>query len=245
MFEGEKSEWNGFERYDFKFEGVDVIIVVPKEFDDKRRWLWRARFFDAWPALDKMMLEQGWLLAYIDVADLYGAPEAQRRFDMLYDFLTGKHGMAKKTVLEGFSRGGLPIYNWAARNPQKVACLYADNPVCDFKSWPLGLYDGPGSAGDTEKCMKAYGFASVEEAKEYALNPLDNLEPLAEAKIPLIHVYGDADEVVPYYENTKITAERYKELGGEIELICKPGEKHHPHSLEDPTPLKDFILKHS
>ena len=34
-------------------------------------------------------------------------------------------------------------------------------------------------------------------------------------------------------------------LGGEIVLIVKPGGKHHPHSLKDPTPIVDFILKHA
>ena len=62
-----------------------------------------------------------------------------------YDELTGRHGLAKKTVLEGFSRGGLFAYNWAAANPEKVACIYGDAPVCDFKSWPGGKGRSPGS----------------------------------------------------------------------------------------------------
>jgi pimeloyl-ACP methyl ester carboxylesterase len=244
MFQGQKSIWNGFERYDFKLEGIDVIIVMPRQLESHRRWLWRARFFDAWPAVDLAMLESGWLLAYIDVADQFGGPEAMRRFDLLYKFLTEQHNMAKKTVLEGFSRGGLVIYNWAARNPEKVSCLYADNPVCDFKSWPGGLMDGPGAPESWAKCLDAYGLTET-EAINYQLNPIDNLAPLAKAGIPLLHVYGDADEVVPFYENTQIIADRYQELGGTIELICKPSCKHHPHCLEDPVPIVNFMLQYS
>ncbi|MFO1002612.1 MAG: hypothetical protein U0936_19965 [Planctomycetaceae bacterium] len=38
----------------------------------------------------------------------------------------------------------------------------------------------------------------------------------------MLHVYGDADEVVPWDENTKVIADRYKELGGEMVLIERP-----------------------
>jgi len=38
----------------------------------------------------------------------------------------------------GVSRGGLYCYNWASQNPEKVACIYGDAPVCDVKSWPMG-----------------------------------------------------------------------------------------------------------
>ena len=71
------------------------------------------------------------------------------------------------------------------------------------------------------------------------------MEPLAKAGVPLLHVYGDADEVVPWEENTGLLAERYRALGGSIQLIGKPGVRHHPHGLEDSTPIIDFILKNS
>ena len=65
------------------------------------------------------------------------------------------------------------------------------------------------------------------------------------AKVPLLHVYGDADEVVPWDENTGVVAERYKKLGGSITLIAKPGVKHHPHGLDDSTPIIQFISTNS
>ena len=66
---------------------------------------------------------------------------------------------------------------------------------------------------------------------------------MAKAKVPLLHICGDADEVVPYPENTVILKKRYEELGGKMHLIVKPGFKHHPHGLDDPTPAVEFILK--
>jgi hypothetical protein len=58
-------------------------------------------------------------------------------------------------------------------------------------------------------------------------------------------VVGDADDVVPPAENGVVVAERYRGLGGTVELIHKPACGHHPHGLDDPQPVVAFILKHA
>ena len=68
-----------------------------------------------------------------------------RRDPVLLEKIRGKFGFAKKAALVGLSRGGLYCYNWAVANPDKVASLYGDAPVCDFKSWPGGKGKGKGS----------------------------------------------------------------------------------------------------
>ena len=103
---------------------------------------------------------------------------------------------------------------------------------------------GAGSPGAWKDCLKAYGLTE-QQALEYRGNPLDQLQPLAKAKVPLLHVVGEADQVVPVDENTDVLAQRYRQLGGSIEVIRKPGVGHHPHSLKDPAPIVAFILKHS
>ena len=90
-----------------------------------------------------------------------------------------------------------------------------------------------------------FKFADEAAALAYTGNPVDSLAPLAKAKVPLLHVFGDADDVVPWEENTGLIAERYKKLGGDITLIRKPGIGHHPHGLEDSTPIVEFIVKHA
>jgi hypothetical protein len=57
----------------------------------------------------------------------------------------------------------------------------------------------------------------------------------------LIHVVGDTDDVVPVSENTAIIEQRYTTAGGTIRVIHKPGIGHHPHGLDDPKPVVDFI----
>ena len=50
-------------------------------------------------------------------------------WDAWYTFLTEKHGLSKKPAFIGMSRGGVNEYMWATANPEKVSCIYADNPA--------------------------------------------------------------------------------------------------------------------
>jgi len=244
-FPGKASDWHGFTRYDFEVEGKPVLVVAPAEPAAGRPWVWHGEFFGHKPEPDIALLKRGFHIVYMQVPNLLGAPQAVTDWNAFYDELTGKYDFSKKAALVGLSRGGLYCYNWAAANPEKVACIYGDAPVCDFKSWPGGKGQGQGSPGDWELVLKVYGFKNEAEALAYDKNPVDNLAPLAKQKIPLLHVYGDADVVVPWEENTGVIAERYRKLGGEITMIAKPGIGHHPHGLDDPTPIVEFLAKHA
>lgn len=225
---------------EFEFQGHQAKVVFPNT-EMNGEWIWRARFWGHEPQLDKALLEKGFHLVYVDVAGLYGNEEAVQLWDDFYKFIRKEYRLKKKVVLEGMSRGGLIVYNWAAKNPKKVACIYADAPVCDIKSWPGGLYESPGSSADWEQCLKAYGL-DENTIEDFTGSPIDNYLPIVKAKIPLIHVCGLDDKVVPYEENTGLLAERIRASGGEILLILKEGIGHHPHSLPDPQQLRDFIL---
>lgn len=237
-----KSLFHSFRQYTFELEGVACKVVVPHVIADGKPWLWRARFWGHKPQVDIALLQQGYHVVYTAAKDLYGAPSAMDRWDRFYAYLTTQHGFEDKAVLMGLSRGGLFVYNWATRNPDKVHAIYADAPVCDFKSWPGGLGLGKGSPKDWKKCLEAYQLTEV-EALSYTGNPIDNLQPLAKADIPLLHVVGDVDKVVPVAENTALLKERYEALGGSIQVIHKPGTGHHPHGLKSPEPIVEFILK--
>lgn len=238
-----KSSWNGYDRYDFIVDGRACLLVAPKTPAEGTPWIWRTEFFDVSPQADLALLEKGYHVGYMDVQNMYGAPVALDHMDKYYDYVTANRGLSRKCVLEGFSRGGLFAFNWAARHPERVASIYVDAPVCDIKSWPGGKGKSPGSQTDWELCKKAYDL-SEGRAIAYRRNPIDNLKPLAEHKVPILAVCGDADVVVPMDENILIVEKRYQKLGGEIKIIAKPGIGHHPHSLEDPTEIVNFILSH-
>ncbi len=236
--------WNGYPRIDFQLDGRSALLVKPKEAAAGKPWIWRTEFFGHEPQADIALLGKGFHVAYIDMTNLYGAPVAMEIMDRYYKRLTEQHGLSAKPVLEGLSRGGLFAFNWAALRPGNVAGLYVDAPVCDFKSWPGGKGLGPGSPEDWQRLLKIYGFTE-EQAMAYDKNPVDNLAPLAKAGIPIFAVIGAADEAVPVSENIDIVENRYKELGGTSTVIRKPGGKHHPHSLVDPTPIVAFAVSAS
>jgi pimeloyl-ACP methyl ester carboxylesterase len=238
------SQWQGYEQRDFVVDGRNCLLIVPKSAAAGKPWIWRTEFFGHEPQADLALAAKGFHVAYMDVQNMYGAPVALDHMDKFYEHLTQVRGLSRRTVLEGFSRGGLFSLNWAARNPQQVACIYNDAPVCDFKSWPAGLGKSMRSPGDWQQCLAVYKL-SEEQALTYKLNPVDNLAPLAAAKIPLLHVCGDADVGVPMLENTRLVERRYRKLGGSIIVIAKPGVGHHPHSLVDPTPIVAFVLRHT
>ncbi len=167
--------FHGYQGYDFQLDGVPCKVVRPTQEAHGRPWIWRARFWGHEPQADIDLLEQGFHIAYCDVADSYGADKAVKRWDKLYEYLM-TNGFHKKAVLEGMSCGGLIAYNWAAQNADKVACIYAD-------------------------------------------------------------------DIVPVTENTTLFEAEMKRLGVPIAVIHKPGIGHHPHSLNNPESIVQFILK--
>lgn len=229
---------------EFDFNGRNAKIVFPKKPNEERLWIWRARFWGHEPQTDIELLEKGFHVVYVDVAGLFGNKAAVAIWDNFYNYITKKYHLNPKTVLEGMSRGGLIVYNWAAQNTDKVFCIYADAPVCDVKSWPGGLYSGKGSKDDWQKCLEVNGL-DEKSVLDFEDIPINTAVKVAEAKIPVLHVCGDSDKVVPYEENTAKLEKKFKAAGGDIQIILKEGIGHHPHSLENPKPIVDFVLKHT
>ncbi|MDR2463616.1 MAG: alpha/beta fold hydrolase [Verrucomicrobiales bacterium] len=235
------ARWGGFAREDFVVADRGALIVKPESPAAGNPWIWRTEFFGHEPQADLALLKKGWHVAYVNVNGMYGSPAALDVMDAFFKRATDDYKLSDKVVLEGFSRGGLFAFNWAARHPGNVRSIYVDAPVLDFKSWPGGKGRGKGSPNDWKNLLANYKLTE-EQALKYKLNPVDHLKPLADARIPILSVIGDADEDVPPDENTLLMETRYKELGGEVKVISKPGVAHHPHSLKDPAPIVDFIL---
>lgn len=240
---GEAFEWKGFSAKRGEVAGFVAKIIRPPAEKSGRPWVWKTEFLDAFPHGDIALVEHGFHLVHLEVFDHFGCPQAVAYGNALYELLVGSLGFAPKAALLGLSRGGLWAYNWAAANPGKVSLIYGDNPVCDFKSWPGGLGQGPGDADCWKKCLERYGLTEA-EARAWNRNPVDQLEGLAQASIPILHVLGDADEVVPVAENSDLVRDRYRALGGTFEEIIKPGGLHHPHGLTDPGPIVRFFERH-
>src|SRR5436190_16035747 len=147
-FEGEKTTWHeGFDRFDYvmdeesfaitAFKRPDTekfavgnpakgqrrcIVVVPKKSAPGNPWSWQGCYWDHEPQTEVELLRRGFHIAFI-------TPDPGKQWDAWYAHLTDKHGLSKKPAFIGMSKGGVNEYDWTTLNPDKVSCIYADNPA--------------------------------------------------------------------------------------------------------------------
>jgi predicted esterase len=207
----------------FQVEGHMAFLILPKERPQGQAtpWVWYAPTLPGLPGPEERWMFEKFLaagigIAGIDVGESFGSPKGRAGFTAFYRELTEKRGMAKKACLLARSRGGLMLYNWAAENADSVACIAGIYPVCNLTSYP-GLAKACGAYGLTEAALQ-------EQLAQH--NPIDRLPPLAKAKVPIFHIHGDSDVVVPLEKNSGEVAKRYREAGGTMELNVPPGQGH-------------------
>jgi pimeloyl-ACP methyl ester carboxylesterase len=240
-FPGTPSDYHGFVRHEFTANGQRFLVVEPKQPTSGRPWIWRAEFFDHEPQADLALLALGWHVVHNpDAAGHFGGPLGVAAWQRCYLILTATYGLSTKPVLEGFSRGGTLALAWAVAHADETGGIYLDAPLLDIRS----LASKPKTADQQAlwaEILHQYDLTE-QTVPAYDQGPLNHLAPLAAAKVPILLICGDADRSVPYEENGKILDERYRALGGRLQLILKPGGDHHPHSLKDPAPIVAFAV---
>ena len=243
-----RSDWHGFDQFHFVIGDRDAYLVVPSKALVGKPWIWRARFPGYHAEMDIELVRHGYHLAYLDVAGQFGCPTIIEKGTEFYRYLVDNHDLNAKPVLEGVSRGGLFVYNWAAANPSRVACIYCDTPVCDFRSWPAGQGTGIGSEAAWRQCLSAYGLTEA-QAQLFDQRPLDKAGTIAEAKIPILHVVSENDRVVPPIENSFALRQALRKADHDMEIIsvAEGTEKSNGHHFDHPQPQRviDFIRRHA
>ena len=106
------------------------------------------------------------------------------------------------------------------------------------------FWTGPGLCATWLAGCRAYGLTAEQLKAQLSLyNPIEQLEGLASAKVPIYLLHGDADEVVPLKENSGEFVERYHSFGGPITLYIVPGGGHTMwEGWFHHQPLVDFVL---
>ena len=232
--------WNGYKRIDFTFEGRDAILVFPKNANANKSWLFKTEYFEAFPTLELEMLSRGWHLGFIKNVTRWCIDEdldLKRRFA---EYLSSEYGLAQKCVPVGMSCGGLIAVKLAARHPDIISALYLDAPVMNLLSCPGAV--GVGNSTFFDEFYAATKI-SMSELISYREHPIDKMHLLYENDIPIVLVYGDSDELVPFSENGALLLDYYNKRGGNILAIGKAGCGHHPHGLPDSTEIADYIEK--
>ncbi|MDD6800785.1 MAG: alpha/beta hydrolase [Firmicutes bacterium] len=237
-------DYKGYKSINFEVGGRNSIIILPENPLPGNPWIWRAEFLGAFDSVDMELVRRGWHLAYHQVSNMYGCPESLEMMKEFYDVAVKYYNLNRRPVIFGFSRGGLYTVNFANKYPGCVSTLYLDAPVTDIKSWPGGKGVGYGAEHEWKECLGWYKL-DEESAKTFKGNPNDYAENIAKYGIPVVIVAGDSDKVVPYVENGAIFYDIFSKYSDKIQTIVKPGCDHHPHSLEDPTPVVNFIEKYA
>ena len=121
--------------------------------------------------------------------------------------------------------------------------LYLDAPVLNILSMVgLGECKEECITSFWREIVATYGV-SKSTIVNFRKSPIDNMEPLIQNNIPVIMLYGNADNTVIYEENGKVLEEYYKENDGILKVIPKSMCRHHPHGLDDPAPIIEFVEK--
>ena len=234
--------WNGFRRIDFEFEGREAILVFPDNANQEKNWLLKTEYFDAFPNFEVEMVKRGWHLAYIKNVTRWCLDEDLDLKKRFAEYLSAEYGLYSKCVPVGMSCGGMIAVKFTARYPQLVSALYLDAPVMNLLSCPAAL--GVATVSLWEEFAEHTG-TTLSELICYREHPIDRMHILLENNIPVMLVYGDSDEVVPYCENGALLEKYYRDNGGIITAIGKAGCGHHPHGLEDNSPIIEFVEKYN
>ena len=154
-------------------------------------------------------------------------------YSRLYELLVRESTLADKACLLCQSRGGLMAYNWAIENPGRVECIGGIYPVCNLQGYlrAEGIYSAYGMN------ESQFGVCFHEH------NPVDRLWNLAEADIPIFHVHGDVDKVVPLEDHSGELVRRYRILGGRADVLIVKGKGHGlcPEFVQNQA-LVDFLI---
>lgn len=236
--------WNGFEEFELEYEGMEASVVIPKVKVEAPVLSVKTEYFNAFPETEIKLLERGFYVANIDNKNRWGVDDDLDRKARFIEFVTEKFNLSKKCVLVGMSCGGLIAIKFAAKYPELVSCMYLDAPVLNYMSCPCGFGKGNKLNEDNREIFDALGINTIGELMAYREMPIDKLPKLVESRIPAVLVAGDSDTVVPFDENGIFLEKAYKENEIDLEVYIKPGCDHHPHGLEDPMPIVEFIERH-
>lgn len=231
------SEWEGFSVLKFTFDERPAKLVCPKE-NANGKWALRTEYFGAFAQVDLALLARGWHLAFIKNDNRWAQEGDLARKAAFVEFVSKEFDLEDKCTPIGLSCGGMYAVMLAARIPERIDVLYLDAPVLNLLSCPCDM--GVAQSGLFEEF---HGFTGKtrSELLSYRDHPIDQLPILLAHDIPVVLVAGDSDRTVPYCENGAILAREYQDQGGRLWVCVKEGCDHHPHALEDPTPIVNAI----
>ena len=231
--------WNEFKTEKFMFAERNAVIVYP-DCEPNGKMILKTEYLDAFPNFDIAMLKKGYYLIHVNHRSRWAPDEETHIMADFVRFCADKLQASERCILEGMSCGGLQAARLAELYPELVSVMYLDAPVLNILSM-AGLGEKKeGTEGFWREIVATYGV-SKSTIVNFRKSPIDHMEPLIAHNIPVIMLFGNADNVVIYEENGKVLEDYYKEHNGTIKVIAKSMCGHHPHGLEDPALIMEFV----
>ena len=226
--------WGGGHRMIFEFNGRRGWIVEPQAPAVPRAdrpWVWTMQWMGAFIARTGApdLMKLGFFHVHLEAFDRRADDEGLKALAEFQDYLVKELGFAPKAKLIGMSWGGFFSVRYAARFPEKVESIYIDAPLMNFDGFASTTPPDKLAAriGPWAKAPPADGCWSTDPRM-----PVNLAEPIAKAGIPMILLYGGADQTCLPSKNCEMFIPRFQAAGGNIRVKKRAFYGHHPHGFE-------------
>jgi predicted peptidase len=156
-------------------------------------------------------------------------------------------GAAKGKGFGGFGGGNQPanLRELSEKDTMNViAMVRKEFKVDDKRIYIMGhSMGGAGALYLGSKYPKMFAAVAAEAPAAFWQTRKQTLQPMKDAKVPVMIVHGDIDEVVPV-TNSQAWIEAMKELKMKYEFIEQPGITHGPVIESGLKPIYEFFAKH-
>lgn len=232
-----EAAWKDADCVHFESQGRKGILVKPEHAAKGMPWLWSAAVLEP-DGMTKTLLAKGVHLAWVDADGLYGNGEALALADAFYAWATGEQGLAEKPALLGDEKGAWLMFNWAAGNPARAACLFS------IKPW---LLPSLSASADTviQDILKAHGVEGETDGASLPAAPLNQAARLGGAEVPVMLACTASGTTSPdraaadqFYKDYRLAGKGFFEIIDLPEENVSPGNGIIFHALY-------FILKNS
>jgi pimeloyl-ACP methyl ester carboxylesterase len=117
-----------YDRYQFNVAGIDgaITLTLPKTAAPGKPWVFRVGFAGRDAVVDLALLAKGYTIVTGPVS--YNSDSLSLKdWNAVYKLFTD-NGYSPKPAVEGAGGAAGQAYGWAIANPEKVSCIYAENP---------------------------------------------------------------------------------------------------------------------
>ena len=156
-------------------------------------------------------------------------------------------GASKGKGFGGFGGGNQPanLRELSEKDAMNViAMVRKEFKVDDKRIYIMGhSMGGAGAIFLGSKYPKMFAAVAAEAPAAFWQTRKETLQPMKDAKVPVMIVHGDIDEVVPV-TNSHAWVEVMKELKMKYEFVEQPGGTHGPVIESGLKPIYEFFAKH-